>query len=158
VFPSLKHLPYLLFDLLTRLFDRLKVEHGHSPLTEGTKIQFCSRQKIETIRWTVLGYNYKPLNQVRSPTGILPIMKRTVNRCSDRRSRFAFCFIVEAKNHAELSGSSSSSLHLKTFSVDRARVFIGPFHFDPRSAELSTELGFVIASPALAQQIESAFR
>jgi putative cardiolipin synthase len=41
--------------------------------------------------------------------------------------------------------------------VDRARVFIGSFHFDPRSAELNTELGFVIESPALAQAIENAF-
>jgi putative cardiolipin synthase len=54
-------------------------------------------------------------------------------------------------------GSSSSSLHAKTFSVDGARVFIGSFHFDPRSAELNTELGFVIESPALAQQVSAAF-
>jgi hypothetical protein len=46
-----------------------------------------------------------------------------------------------------------SSLHAKTFSVDRERVFIGSFHFDPRSAELNTELGFVIHSPALAKEI-----
>ncbi len=58
---------------------------------------------------------------------------------------------------AGLVGSSSSSLHAKTFSVDRSRVFIGSFNFDPRSAELNTELGFVIDSPALAQQIEVAF-
>jgi putative cardiolipin synthase len=38
-----------------------------------------------------------------------------------------------------------------------ARVFIGSFNFDPRSAKLNTELGFVIESPALAQQIEAAF-
>lgn len=46
-----------------------------------------------------------------------------------------------------------SSLHAKTFSVDRERVFIGSFHFDPRSAELNTELGFVIHSLALAKEI-----
>jgi cardiolipin synthase C len=49
------------------------------------------------------------------------------------------------------AGSSRSSLHAKTFSVDRARVFIGSFNFDPRSARLNTEMGFVIESPALAQ-------
>lgn len=54
------------------------------------------------------------------------------------------------------SGSSRSSLHAKTFSVDRSRVFIGSFNFDPRSANLNTEMGFVIDSPALAQQIEVA--
>ena len=52
--------------------------------------------------------------------------------------------------------SSSSSLHAKTFSVDRSRVFIGSFNFDPRSAQLNTELGFIIDSPTLAQRIESA--
>jgi cardiolipin synthase C len=48
------------------------------------------------------------------------------------------------------AGSSHSSLHAKTFSVDRSRVFIGSFNFDPRSARLNTEMGFVIESPALA--------
>ena len=65
--------------------------------------------------------------------------------------------VIEAKESAGLIGSSASSLHAKTFSVDGSRVFIGSFHFDPRSAELNTELGFVIDSPALAQQIETAF-
>jgi cardiolipin synthase C len=64
--------------------------------------------------------------------------------------------VVETRKNDGPSGSSSSSLHAKTFSVDRARVFIGSFHFDPRSAELNTELGFVIDSPALAQQIRAA--
>jgi len=48
-------------------------------------------------------------------------------------------------------GSSSSSLHAKTFAVDRKRVFIGSLNFDPRSARLNTEMGFVIESPALAE-------
>jgi putative cardiolipin synthase len=54
-------------------------------------------------------------------------------------------------------GSSASSLHAKTFSVDRSHVFIGSFNFDPRSARLNTELGFVIDSPAMAQASADAF-
>jgi putative cardiolipin synthase len=54
-------------------------------------------------------------------------------------------------------GSSGSSLHAKTFSVDRSRIFVGSFNFDPRSRKLNTELGFVIDSPVLAHRIESAF-
>jgi putative cardiolipin synthase len=50
-----------------------------------------------------------------------------------------------------VTGSSASSLHAKTFSVDRSHVFIGSFNFDPRSARLNTELGFVIDSPRLAE-------
>lgn len=55
------------------------------------------------------------------------------------------------------SSSSGSSLHAKTFAVDGARVFIGSFNFDPRSAKLNTEMGFVIDSSHLARQIESVF-
>jgi putative cardiolipin synthase len=54
-------------------------------------------------------------------------------------------------------GSSGSSLHAKTFGVDRERLFIGSFNFDPRSAALNTELGFVIDSPALAGALFTVF-
>ncbi len=67
---------------------------------------------------------------------------------------------TEANTRAGLvgsAGSSASGLHAKTFSVDRARVFIGSFNFDPRSAKLNTEMGVVIDSPALAQRIAAAF-
>jgi len=57
----------------------------------------------------------------------------------------------------KLTGSSGSSLHAKTFAVDRERVFIGSFNFDPRSARLNTEIGFLIESRELAQRIASAF-
>ncbi|MDQ1811741.1 phospholipase D family protein [Massilia sp. CCM 9210] len=55
-------------------------------------------------------------------------------------------------------GSSASSLHAKTFSVDRKRVFIGSFNFDPRSADLNTEMGFVIESPDMAARMAKALR
>ena len=56
------------------------------------------------------------------------------------------------------SGSSRSSLHAKTFAIDRSRIFVGSFNFDPRSARLNTELGFLIDSPPLARQLAEAFR
>ena len=54
------------------------------------------------------------------------------------------------KDKKMLGGSSTASLHAKSFAMDRNRVFVGSFNLDPRSAELNTEMGFVIASPALA--------
>jgi putative cardiolipin synthase len=63
-----------------------------------------------------------------------------------------------AASRASASGSAASSLHAKTFAVDRARVFIGSLNFDPRSARLNTESGVVIESPTLAQRIDTAFR
>jgi cardiolipin synthase C len=56
------------------------------------------------------------------------------------------------------SGSSSgASLHAKTFAVDDARIFVGSFNFDPRSASLNTEMGLVISSPVLAGRVAAAF-
>ncbi len=54
-------------------------------------------------------------------------------------------------------GSSGTSLHAKTFAIDNQRVFVGSFNFDPRSARLNTELGFVIESETMAQAISEAF-
>lgn len=54
-------------------------------------------------------------------------------------------------------GSSGSNLHAKTFAVDGARVFIGSFNFDPRSATLNTEMGLVIESQIMAGAVHRAF-
>lgn len=43
-------------------------------------------------------------------------------------------------------GSSRSSLHAKLFLIDRERLFIGSFNFDPRSIYLNTEMGILISS------------
>jgi putative cardiolipin synthase len=52
-----------------------------------------------------------------------------------------------------LGESSASSLHAKAFCVDRARIFIGSFNFDARSVRLNTEMGLVIDSTRLAEQV-----
>jgi len=53
--------------------------------------------------------------------------------------------------------SGASTLHAKTFTVDRERLFIGSFNLDPRSVALNTELGFLIESPNLATQVAEVF-
>ena len=53
--------------------------------------------------------------------------------------------------------SSSASLHAKTFAIDDARIFVGSFNFDPRSARLNTEMGLVIDSAALARRLSLQF-
>ncbi|WP_228258824.1 phospholipase D family protein [Acinetobacter ihumii] len=49
-------------------------------------------------------------------------------------------------------GKSSSSLHAKFFDID-GKVFIGSFNFDPRSAYLNTEVGLVVESDQLQNEI-----
>ena len=57
---------------------------------------------------------------------------------------------------AAVGGSSDASLHAKTFAVDRSRIFVGSFNFDPRSARLNTEMGVVVESTALAAHLSDA--
>ena len=54
--------------------------------------------------------------------------------------------VIPAKN------KNSSSLHAKFFHAD-GKVFIGSFNFDPRSARLNTEVGLVIESEKLQNEI-----
>lgn len=51
-----------------------------------------------------------------------------------------------------VKGKNRSSLHAKFFDVD-GKVFIGSFNFDPRSAHLNTEVGLVVESDQLQNQI-----
>jgi putative cardiolipin synthase len=66
--------------------------------------------------------------------------------------------IYEVRPDAEVSGTefvnasgAKATLHTKAFIVDRSHIFIGSFNFDPRSANLNTELGVIIHDPDLAE-------
>lgn len=50
-------------------------------------------------------------------------------------------------------GSSESSLHSKALVIDRQKVFIGSFNFDPRSVLWNTEVGVLVDSTELAGQV-----
>jgi len=51
---------------------------------------------------------------------------------------------------------SASSLHAKTFQMDGERIFVGSFNFDPRSAQLNTEMGLLIPAEAMATGLAQA--
>jgi putative cardiolipin synthase len=65
--------------------------------------------------------------------------------------------IYEVRPDADVAGTefvdasgAKSTLHTKAFIVDDKEVFIGSFNFDPRSANINTELGVIIRDPELA--------
>jgi putative cardiolipin synthase len=47
------------------------------------------------------------------------------------------------------SGASLATLHTKSFLVDRERLFVGSFNWDPRSANINTELGVIMDSAVI---------
>jgi len=63
----------------------------------------------------------------------------------------------EGRSRISLTGSSRSSLHTKAMIVDRRWVFVGSMNLDPRSAFINTEMGVLVDSPALAEQVREQF-
>ncbi len=51
------------------------------------------------------------------------------------------------------ASGAKATLHTKAFVVDRRDVFIGSFNFDPRSANINTEIGVLIQDPQLAAEL-----
>jgi phosphatidylserine/phosphatidylglycerophosphate/cardiolipin synthase-like enzyme len=50
-------------------------------------------------------------------------------------------------------GSEIGRLHLKTAVIDRRVLFVGSMNFDPRSKFHNTEIGLIVSSPEMAQQV-----
>jgi len=72
--------------------------------------------------------------------------------------------IYEIRPDAKVSGSqilaasgAKATLHTKAFVVDDKEAFIGSFNFDPRSANINTELGVIIHSPKIATELADGF-
>lgn len=62
------------------------------------------------------------------------------------------------KRKSSLFGSSSASLHTKSFVIDGADGFIGSFNLDPRSNSINTEMGVFFNHPQLAQELKAIFK
>ncbi len=60
---------------------------------------------------------------------------------------------ISKQTKVSLKGLSRSSLHAKLMALDNKQVFIGSFNFDPRSANLNTEIGVIINCPPLANAV-----
>ena len=54
-------------------------------------------------------------------------------------------------------GKAKTSLHAKSFVMDRNEMFVGSLNLDPRSVVQNTEIGVVFESPAIAGSVASAF-
>jgi putative cardiolipin synthase len=64
----------------------------------------------------------------------------------------------EGRSQISMTGSSGASLHTKAMIIDRRWVYIGSMNLDPRSAFLNTEMGVLVDSPALADQVRAQFQ
>jgi putative cardiolipin synthase len=135
-------------DLVSAYF--VPAEAGTATLSEwarrGVRVRVLTNS-FEATDVSVVHAGYAKRRKALLESGVALYELRALSRTSER----------ERGAPVGSSASSAASLHAKTFAVDRGNVFIGSFNFDPRSANLNTEMGVVIESPALAQRIADAF-
>ena len=62
----------------------------------------------------------------------------------------------QRKEKEGTGGSSKASLHAKSFIFDRRQVFIGSLNLDPRAVVHNTEIGVVIQSPEIGNEMATA--
>ena len=91
------------------------------------------------------GYKKSRRDLLEGGVGLFEMMPN-LNADEDGQRRLAF------------SGSSGASLHAKMFIIDRRLVFIGSMNLDPRSIDLNTEIGLLIDSPELAENLSDNIR
>jgi putative cardiolipin synthase len=134
------------FDLISPYF---------VPGTEGTEALVALARRGVTVRI---------LTNSLASTDVVPVHAGYAKRRRDLLDAGVQLFELKSSaarddpsEKAKFGISSSSSLHAKTFAIDRARIFVGSFNFDPRSARLNTEMGLVIESPILAQRLAEQF-
>ncbi len=114
-----------------------------------TGIEALSEMQRNGVNVTVITNSLAANNQASVHGGYAPSRKPLLK---------AGVRIHEVRDDADVSGSefvaasgAKATLHTKAFIVDRREVFIGSFNFDPRSANINSELGVIIRSPELAE-------
>jgi len=63
----------------------------------------------------------------------------------------------QRKKQKGIQGSSKASLHAKSFVFDRSQVFIGSLNLDPRAVVHNTEIGVILESKEIAEDMGTYF-
>jgi phosphatidylserine/phosphatidylglycerophosphate/cardiolipin synthase-like enzyme len=130
---------------------------------------FVPGQKLTDLltNWSKSGINVRTLTNAQEATDVLPVHAGYAKYRDglleggigvyELKSDQDSATLRDMFKRFDLVGSSTTSLHAKTFVIDKNRLFVGSFNFDPRSTNLNTEMGFLIHSPKMAQQLTTAF-
>jgi cardiolipin synthase C len=114
-------------------------------------IEALVREQARGIDVTVITNSLAANNQFSVHGGYAPARKPLLE---------AGVRIYEARPDSSIAGAelvaasgAKATLHTKAFIVDQSAVFIGSFNFDPRSANLNTEMGVIIRDAELAHSM-----
>jgi len=107
-------------------------------------IEIFSELQARGVEVTIVTNSLAANNQITVHGGYAPSRKPLLEKGIQ---------IYEVRPDADILGTeivaasgAKATMHTKAFLVDRSKVFIGSFNFDPRSANLNTESGVIIHS------------
>ena len=107
-------------------------------------IEIFSELQARGVEVTIVTNSLAANNQITVQGGYAPSRKPLLEKGIQ---------IYEVRPDADILGTeivaasgAKATMHTKAFLVDRSKVFIGSFNFDPRSANLNTESGVIIHS------------
>ena len=116
-------------------------------------IEFFSELQARGVNVTIVTNSLAANNQLTVHGGYAPSRKPLLQNGVR---------IYEVRPDADVAGSeivaasgAKATLHTKAFLVDRKKLFIGSFNFDPRSANLNTESGVLIESTQMGSMFGS---
>lgn len=110
----------------------------------GVKVRIITNSLVSTdVGLVHAGYAKYRRKLLRAGVELYEVNKNPVK--DERRKRF------------EQIGSSKSSLHAKSFVLDRKKVFIGSLNLDPRSVTENTEIGILLDSADVADNVAEVF-
>lgn len=167
---------HVLFDPVSKTFGKNEMENNiHGTVTEGIVKWFgTAKQQIKMVSpyFVPTENSVKLLKHFRDAGVELELVTNSLAAIDEPWAYFGYRRhlkeLLEMGVHVmELSptrsvtrrrygilGSRTVALHMKSAIVDRSEVFIGSMNLDPRSAKLNTELGVIIDSSEMAQQLE----
>ena len=61
--------------------------------------------------------------------------------------------VTSAQTVGKIAAEAAIAKGIKAVVFDRQNVFVGTFNLDPRSAQLNTEIGLLVESPVLSDQV-----
>lgn len=123
------------------------------PRLHGIK-RFASLRK-RNVEVAIVTNSLASNNQIYAHGGYAPVRKPLLKIGVKLFELSAAQNIVRKNRHGSKPGKAT--LHTKAFAIDRQKLFIGSFNFDPRSANINTEMGVFIDSPLLAAALVEGF-
>jgi putative cardiolipin synthase len=126
------------------------------PGKEG--MQLFERLRQRGVKVRILTNSLESSNELPAQSGYMryrePLLKQGIE-LYEVRSQLGN--VHGSGETAAIARFGNYSLHAKLFVFDRTRLFIGSMNFDQRSMHLNTEIGLIIDSPELAQQVAARF-